>query len=62
MTVSIENQILCVKREIMMRKRAYPRWVSDGRMTQEGADKELAAMQAVLETLNGLRPQGALNL
>lgn len=31
-----------------MRHRAYPRWVSQGRMTQAQADREIAVMTAVL--------------
>ena len=51
MTVSLPEQIKCVEREIAMRRRVYPRWVADKRMTQAKADHELAAMEAVLETL-----------
>ena len=47
-----------------MRRRVYPGWVSSGRMSQDQADQELARMQAVLETLQGLMTpepkQGAL--
>ena len=45
-------QIKCVEREIAMRKRVYPRFVKNGKMTQQEADAELAAMEAVLKTLN----------
>lgn len=36
-----------IEREIVMRKRAYPRWVKDGRMSQEDADERLAIMKAI---------------
>jgi hypothetical protein len=49
--VSIEVQVAAVKREIGMRERVYPRRVADGKMTQQKANEEIAAMQAVLETL-----------
>lgn len=52
MTVSMTEQIKCVEREISMRKRVYPRLVKNGKMKQEQADFELAAMEAVLDTLN----------
>lgn len=52
MTVSMTAQIKCVEREIAMRKRVYPRFVKNGKMTQQEADAELAAMEAVLKTLN----------
>lgn len=52
MTVSMTAQIKCVEREIAMRKRTYPSLVRKGKMTQKQADDELAAMIAVLNTLN----------
>lgn len=44
-----EEKRECVAREYRLRKRAYPRWVKLGRMSQEDADRELALMQAVLD-------------
>lgn len=52
--IPLEVQIACVEREIKMRERAYPRWVSNGSMTQGKADRELEQMNAVLKTLQGL--------
>ena len=46
------EQIKCVKREISMRERVYPRFVKKGKMTQDEADREIATMKAVLDTLN----------
>lgn len=51
MPVSLEDQIRCVKREIGMRKRVYPRWVESKKMTEAKAAEEIASMEAVLETL-----------
>jgi hypothetical protein len=58
--VPLSDQIACEKREIAMRERAYPRWVSGGRMTQQKANRELAAMRAVAETLGKLQTEGRL--
>ena len=49
--VSIKAQIECVERELKMRRRVYPRWVDDGKMSQAKADQEIARMAAVLLTL-----------
>jgi hypothetical protein len=49
--VSLADQIKCVNREIAMRRSAYPRWVAQGRMKQDVADRELRSMEAVLRTL-----------
>ena len=56
-TVPIDDQVLCVKREIRFRERVYPRWVSEARMTKAEADHQLAVMRAVLATLEQLREQ-----
>lgn len=53
--VPIERQIAEVRRELAMRRRVYPRWVSAGRMAQDEADKFIAAMEAVQGTLERLR-------
>jgi hypothetical protein len=55
-TVPITEQIRCAKRELAMRERVYPKWVETGRMKREEADRELAAMQAIVATLQGLAP------
>lgn len=52
--ITIEEQIQCVRREIRMRDQVYPRWVAAGKLKQEKSDHEIAAMKAVLATLEGL--------
>lgn len=49
--ITLDDEVACVRREIAMRERAYPRWVAQGRMTQEKANDELRAMRAVLSRL-----------
>lgn len=53
-TIPLADQLAEVRREIGMRRKAYPRWVSLGRMTQQQADRSLALMEAVRDTLAGL--------
>lgn len=48
MTYSDDQKRSCLEREIKMRRRVYPRWVADGRMTQAKADEEIAVMEAIL--------------
>lgn len=52
--IPLQAQIAAVAREIRLRRGVYPRWVALGKMTQRNADNELAAMEAVLATLQGL--------
>lgn len=53
--MTLQEQIDCVRREIGMRERVYPRWVASGKMTQTKADHEIATMREVLETLGRWR-------
>ena len=34
-------------REAKLRRRLYPRWVADGRLTQGEADMQIAVMEAI---------------
>jgi hypothetical protein len=43
--------IRCTERELELRKHVYPRRVEAKKMTQEEADRELAYMRAVRQTL-----------
>jgi hypothetical protein len=49
--ITLEQQILCVEREIRIRENVYPRWVESGKMKMGEADREIAVMRKVLETL-----------
>ena len=49
--VEYDAQIACVRREIAMRERVYPKWVAAGKMKLDMADREIATMKAVLETV-----------
>jgi hypothetical protein len=50
---TLEEMIECARREVRMRRRVYPRWVADGRMTQAAADREIASMEAIADRLCG---------
>jgi len=52
------EKLHCAQRELMMRKRVYPRWVGAGRMTAAAAQHETAAMQAIVNDYeNKVRPK-----
>lgn len=53
--IPLAAQIDCVKREIAMRERVYPRWIESKKIAPQRAEKEIAAMRAVLATLKGVR-------
>jgi hypothetical protein len=50
-TITIDAQISELKREIALRKNVYRKWVDAGRLKQETADHQIAAMTAALHTL-----------
>lgn len=52
--VTITEQIKGVRREIDYRKRLYPKWVADGRMTQQEANYQIELMEYVLNTLQAV--------
>lgn len=43
------DKLACAEREVKMRKRVYPRWVENGRMTEQQAAREIALMEAIAE-------------
>ncbi len=45
--ITLDDMVSCIKREIGMRERVYPRWVEQKKMLQATADQELARMRAV---------------
>lgn len=49
--ISLRDQIACVRRELALRERVYPRQVAAGNMKQAEADTEVARMKAVLDML-----------
>lgn len=54
MAVSLKDQIACARRELAIRENVYPRRVQRGDMTEVGMKKELAAMSAIIDTLEAL--------
>lgn len=53
--IPLDEQIACVEREIKLRQRVYPRRVADRRMTQALADKQIALMEAVRDSLQWMK-------
>ena len=52
-TISLLTQIAEVQRELTIRRRVYPEWVRQNRMSATSMARQIARMQAVLETLEG---------
>jgi hypothetical protein len=60
--VPLTTQIQCAKRELKMRQRVYPRLIAGGQLTRQTTDRELAAMQAIVQTLQQLMEEKQLEL
>jgi hypothetical protein len=52
--IALEVQLACAKRELRYRQRSYARWVPEGKMAAATAAHELAAMQAIVRTLQDM--------
>jgi hypothetical protein len=48
---SMDDLIKCAIREAGLRKRVYPKWIEQNRMTQEKADWEIECMEAIVQKL-----------
>ena len=57
---TLDMQIACVRREIALRERVYPKWVGQSKMKQAEADKELRSMRAVHDTLMRIKQSGTV--
>ena len=53
--ITLEEEIICLRREIGMRQSVYPRWVASGKMKLDRAEREIAVMKSALERLCRLR-------
>lgn len=51
---SWDDKIKCVARELAMRKRVYPKWIADGRLTDEKAEWEIGCLEAIMADIKGL--------
>ena len=47
--VTYAEMLACAKRELALRNSVYPRFVKQGRMKQEKADREILVMAGIIE-------------
>lgn len=57
--IPLHQQIACAEREVKFRQRVYARRVGEGKMAQAQADRETAAMKAIVDTLRTLQARAA---
>lgn len=47
--VATKEKIKEIERELKMRKKVFPRWVLQGRIKQEAADKRIKIMEEIVK-------------
>lgn len=47
MVFTAEQKRKAVERELSYRRRVYPRWIADKKMTQQFADEQIAIFEAI---------------
>jgi hypothetical protein len=47
--ITAQDKLACVQRELAMRRKLYPRWVAEEKMTQQKSDREIAIMEAIVK-------------
>jgi len=52
---SLPEQVNALRRELALRRSAYPGWVRSGRMTSAAADHEIACMESALATVEKVK-------
>lgn len=52
--ISVTDQLAEAKRELALRRRVYPRWIAQETLPEHVARQQLAAMAAIVTTLEGL--------
>ena len=55
MTITIDQQIRCLAKEIERRKKVFPALIEQVRFSEEMATSEIATMQQAMQTLTQLR-------
>jgi hypothetical protein len=55
--ISVADKLKCIERELGLRKRAYPRFVVQGKMTAEKAEREIAIMAEIAADYETLAKQ-----
>lgn len=55
--VRTEDKIAELQRELKLRRRVYPRWVADGKLTEVVAHRQILALEAMLADYERLQSE-----
>ena len=62
MNITDDDRVKCIEREVILRRRVYPRFVQTGKMTQKKADQEIAVMESILNMMKNLKAMNERDL
>lgn len=60
--ITLDQEIAELRREIAMRRRLYPQWVANNRLTQEAASRQIDCLEATLARLQAIKGERAPSL
>lgn len=55
------EMVACARRELILRKNVYPRWIKEGRMTAEKAQYEIECMEDICAVLEKYKMLGEVS-
>ena len=58
--ITATDKLACAERELKMRRKVYPRWIADGRLSAGKAAHEIAAMEAIVADYSRLSEKDRL--
>ena len=56
--ITLDDELVELTRELLLRRKVYPRWVANGQVTQARADRQIAVMESALNRLMALKAAG----
>ena len=62
MDIPIDDQLAELDRELAMRRRLYPQWVSRGTLSQAAADRQIRRLEAARDTVRKARQDAQMSL
>ena len=53
---TISQQLAELRRELIMRRQVFPKWVASGKLKERDADYRIACIEATIKLLEGMNP------
>lgn len=53
--IPLDDQIVELERELLLRRKVYPHWIAQGKMTHATSQRQMLRLEAAIVTLKYLR-------